>query len=75
MSEGLRRPASHPAPGVAERLEGLRATYVPEGDANAGRRPAAQPDAAAEAFAAGVARRLEELRALCDLAQHLHRRR
>jgi hypothetical protein len=60
---------------VAERLEGPRTTYVQESAPDARRCLSGEPDAAAEAFAAGVARRLEELRALCELANHLHRQR
>jgi hypothetical protein len=67
--------AEQPPPGVAERLERLRALYVPESLAEARRRLAAESNATAEPFATAVARRLEELRALCDLASYLHRGR
>jgi hypothetical protein len=63
-----------PPVGVAERLERLRALYVPESDAEARRRLEIEACASAEPFAVGVARRLEELRALSDLTSHLHRR-
>jgi hypothetical protein len=71
MAEDTHRAAGHPRPGVAERLQRLRALCVAESDSQARRRLAAQPPAAAEPFAAAVARRLDELRALCDLAKHL----
>jgi hypothetical protein len=75
MGEGAHRSAGHPPPGVAERLERLRALYVPEDDAEVRRRLASRPPAPAEPFAAQVARRLKELRALCDLAAYLGRRK
>ncbi len=65
------RPGGRPPPGVAERLERLRVCYVPETDADARRRLAAERQVTAVPFASAVARRLHELRALCDLANHL----
>jgi len=64
-----------PPAGVAERLERLRAFYVPETDAEARLRLQSEARVSSEPFAATVARRLEELRALCDLAACLHRGR
>jgi hypothetical protein len=68
------RPVGHPPSGVAERLERLRILYVPERDAEARQRFDNRPRAANAPFAPAVARRLAELRALCDLASHLGRR-
>jgi hypothetical protein len=67
-------PSGHPPSGVEERLERLRVLCVPERDAEARRRFAARPRATYAPFAPAVARRLAELRALCDLASHLGRR-
>lgn len=67
MAEG-----GQPPPGAAERLEQLRARYVPESDAEARARLAAERPAKTEPFATAVNRRLHELRALCLLARHLH---
>lgn len=56
---------------VAARLAALRARYTPESvdEARARlQRPQTDPD---EPFARKVARRLDELRALCELARHL----
>jgi hypothetical protein len=64
-----------PPAGVAERLERLRAIYVPESDTEARRRLESDARASVEPFAVAVARRLEELRALSDLASYLHRGR
>jgi hypothetical protein len=64
-----------PPPGVAERLERLRALYEPETDAEARLRLEREARGPSEPFAAAVARRLEELRALSDLATYLHRGR
>jgi hypothetical protein len=61
--------------GVAERLERLRTMYVPERDSVVRRRLAAERPAGVESFAAAVARRLDELRALSDLASYLGRSR
>jgi hypothetical protein len=69
MAEG-----SRPPPGVAERLRQLGACYIPESDAEARARLAAERPAPAEPFAAVVARRLGELRALCQLARCLQQR-
>ncbi len=66
---------SGPPPGVAERLQRLRALYIPERDVDARQRLADEARAAAAPFAIAVARRLEELRALSDLTTYLHRRR
>ena len=59
--------------GVAERLAALRALYVPERLAEATACEMKRPRRAPEAFADAVARRLHELRALCELARYLHR--
>lgn len=62
-------------PGLAERLAVLRASYVPERDAEARERLARERPPRAESFEVAVSRRLRELRALCELTRHLHRRR
>ncbi len=73
-------PTGAPPAGVADRLARLRALHVPESDADVRRRLAARasgttdPSDPSELFAAAVARRLAELRALCALASYLHRR-
>jgi hypothetical protein len=72
MIDDAHRPAGHPPSGVALRMERLRVLCVPERDAEARRRLADRPRTTP--FAAAVARRLAELRALCDLALHLRRR-
>lgn len=59
---------------VAARLATLRACYVAESVDEATRRLAADRPPVIEPFADAVHRRLVELRALCDLARHLHRR-
>ena len=64
-----------PPVGVAERLERLRAIYVPERDAEARQRLDKEARSSTEPFEVGVARRLEELRALSDLSSYLHRGR
>jgi hypothetical protein len=74
MADAQRGTAGNPPSGVAERLERLRVLYVPERDAEARQRFADRPRAATTPFAPAVARRLAELRALCDLASHLGRR-
>jgi hypothetical protein len=74
MNDAPQRSAGHPPFGVAERMERLRALCVPERDAEARRRLADRPRATNSPFATAVARRLAELRALCDLASHLQRR-
>lgn len=56
---------------VALRLEQLRALVATKTAAHAGR--LAPGEVAGEAFAKGVAHRLEELRALCELTEYLHR--
>lgn len=58
---------------VAARLERLRASYVPETLEEGRARLAHQ--APEESFERGVARRLAELRALCELTSHLRRAR
>lgn len=58
---------------VAARLAQLRALYVPETLEEGRARLAHQ--APEESFDRGVARRLAELRALCELTSHLHRAR
>jgi len=61
---------------VAARLAQLRALYVPERDAEArARLEQDQPPPVAESFSRAVARRLAELRALCELADYLHQAR
>lgn len=57
---------------VAERLAALRACYVPESDEEARRRLARERPTAPEPFDRAVARRLGELRALCELTNYLH---
>jgi hypothetical protein len=74
MIDTPHRPSGHPPSGVAGRLEQLRVLCVPEPVAEARRRLAACLQAASAPFAAAVARRLAELRALRDLASHLRRR-
>jgi hypothetical protein len=58
---------------VAKRLQRLRELCVPMDEAEARQRMAAQP-VAPQVFAVAVARRLDELRALCELADYVHRR-
>ncbi|HKQ68730.1 MAG TPA: hypothetical protein VJT73_05290 [Polyangiaceae bacterium] len=60
-------------PGVAGRLSILRELYVPESIAEAPARLAAERPSPKESFEGAVARRLCDLRALSDLARHLHR--
>ena len=60
------------AAAVASRLEELRRLYVPERIEAARERLARERPVHAEPFALAVARSLAELRALCELAQHLH---
>ncbi len=74
MSEIVGR-AGEPPPGVAERLERLRAMFIPEDDSEVRQRLATERPRQSEPFAAAVRRRLRELGALCDLASHLHRHR
>jgi hypothetical protein len=74
MIDDPHRPAGHPPSGVALRMERLRVLCVPERDAEARRRLPDRPRTTNAPFAAAVARRLAELRALCDLASHLRRR-
>lgn len=57
---------------VAARLATLAAAYVPEGVAE-GRARLRADRLSPEAFASGVAQRLEELRALDELTRYLHR--
>ncbi len=60
---------------VARRLNELRSRYHPE-HVDAGRRRLAhERPARTESLAETAARGLAELRALCDLADHLHRAR
>ena len=56
---------------VARRLAELSARYVPE-TVTEGRARLRREAASVDAFAAGVGRRLDELRALDDLARYLH---
>lgn len=74
MAEAVKGPSRQPPPGVPERLLHLRACCVLERDADARRRLAAERQASAEDFSTAVARRLHELRSLCDLAHHLRPR-
>jgi hypothetical protein len=69
------RPGEGPPPGVSERLAALRALYVPERDGEARAHLARDrlPPPSPPRFEVAVAARLRELRALCDLAGHLHR--
>jgi hypothetical protein len=60
------------AAAVAPRLEELRRLYVPERIEAARERLARERPARAESFALAAARSLAELRALCELARHLH---
>ena len=70
------RPAAALAPpGAGERLRALRSLVVTETDANARRRLASEVPVVVRPFAAAAASRLRELRALCELARHLHRAR
>ena len=57
---------------VAARLAVLRGAYEPERVDAARARLARERPASSERFVDGVARRLAELRALSDLARHLH---
>jgi hypothetical protein len=59
---------------VAARLAALRARYEPESVAEAALRLADERPPVIEHFADGVQRRLGELRALCELARHVHGR-
>lgn len=74
MARSDARASADPPPGVEDRLARLAALYVPESDAEARRRLVSEVPAKSEAFVTAVARRLAELRALCELANHLHRR-
>ena len=58
---------------VAARLAELRACYVPERVEQARERLAREAMQQAPPFERAVARSLKELRALCELARHLHR--
>ena len=60
-------------PGLAERLQALRGLYVAERDDEARRRLARERPRRSQPFEVAVAGRLRELRALCELAEHLHR--
>lgn len=60
---------------AAQRLEVLRALHVTERDEDARQRLERERPVCVEPFERAVARRLEELRALCNLAAHLHRGR
>jgi hypothetical protein len=73
MAEAVRLPPGYPPPGVAERLERLRTLYVSESAADVRQRLASSTRAHEVPFATAAARRLEELRALFDLANHVHR--
>lgn len=56
---------------VAQRLAILAATYVPE-TVEQGRARLRAEELAPDALAAGIARRLDELRALDELTRYLH---
>lgn len=56
---------------VASRLAALAAAYVPE-TVEEGRARLREDSMSPDAFASGVAQRLEELRALDDLTRYLH---
>ena len=60
---------------VARRLAELRRCYVPERVEDGVRRLARERPRRAETLAQTAARGLAELRALCELADHLHRAR
>lgn len=60
-----------PPPGVAERLAALSALYVPERVVDAHARLERERSVINQRFEIAVARRLRELRALCELARHL----
>ena len=60
---------------VGSRLAELRRRYVPERIEEGQRRLARERPARNEPLAQMAARGLAELRALCDLAAHLHRAR
>jgi hypothetical protein len=62
-----------PPAGVADRLATLRRLYVPETDHEARARLSRQRPPTQLPFPILVAARLKELRALCELATHLHR--
>jgi hypothetical protein len=57
---------------AAARLAALRAAYVPERDVDARARLAHERPVSTRPFAVLVSQRLRELRALCELARHLH---
>jgi hypothetical protein len=61
--------------GVAIRLAALRDLYVPETVEEGQRRLARERPRRVEPLVVTAARGLDELRALCDLATHLHRAR
>jgi hypothetical protein len=61
--------------GLAVRLRALRSLYVAERDDEARRRLARERPRRVASFDVEVAGRLRELRALSDLADHLHRAR
>jgi hypothetical protein len=64
---------AEPPPGVAARLAELREICVPEPVAIGAERLERERPMKREPFEVAVARRLRELRALVDLARHLHR--
>ena len=72
---------SHPTRGVlaseavARRLQELRVISTVERDEDARRRLARERPERRGTFATGIERRLQELRALCGLAEYLHRAR
>jgi hypothetical protein len=64
-----------PPPGVATRLAALRGLCQTETEAEARARFASERPVSGEPFARAVAGRLNDLRQLCALAEHLHKRR
>jgi len=75
-SDRAAAPTSAPPHGVADRLRLLRALARVESDVEARARLAReQPVPTGRPFAEVASERLRELRALCELARHLHRSR
>jgi hypothetical protein len=70
---GARRGPSALSPAaVGARLAALRAASVPERDVDARARLARERPVSTRPFVLLVSQRLGELRALCELARHLH---
>ena len=72
MKTEMKTGPTPPPPGVSLRLAAMRALCQPEAVDAARVRLGAERPAANESFARAVARRLNVLRDLCALAQHLH---